>query len=49
MGRFVEGCDRDQPFLGPRVDDYVLKDNAAWIIDAFVGDLELASLSRMRH
>jgi transposase len=45
MSRFVEGEDRRQPALLPScLDDYVDEDNSAWVIDAFVDELDLDAL-----
>lgn len=45
MGRFVEGADRNQAALLPEcLDDFIVEDNPVRIIDAFVEELELASL-----
>jgi transposase len=45
MSRFVEGEDRRQPALLPScLDEYVDEDNPARVIDAFVDELDLATL-----
>jgi transposase len=45
MGRFVEGADRNQVTLLPEcLDDFIAEDNPIRIVDAFVEELELASL-----
>jgi len=45
MGRFVEAADRDQAsFLPACLEDYVDGNNPVRIIDAFVGELDLAEL-----
>ncbi|CAM2195908.1 transposase [Paraburkholderia kururiensis] len=45
MGRFVEGADRNQSTLLPEcLDDFIAEDNPIRIVDAFVDELELASL-----
>ena len=45
MKRFVEGEDRNQSTLFPeRLDEYVAEDNPVRVIDAFVEELDLASL-----
>jgi len=45
MGRFIEGEDRQQVALMPEcLDDYVAEDNPVRVIDAFVGELDLADL-----
>ena len=45
MGRFIEGEDRQQVLLLPEcLDDYVAEDNPVRVIDAFVGELDLAEL-----
>jgi len=45
MGRFVEGADRSQATLLPEcLDDFIAEDNPTRIVDAFVDELELASL-----
>lgn len=45
MGRFVEGADRNQATLLPEcLDDFVAEDNPIRVVDAFVEELELASL-----
>lgn len=45
MGGFVEGADRHQAsFLPACLEDYVEADNPVRIIDAFVGELDLAEL-----
>ncbi len=49
MGRFVEAADRRQPSLLPAcLDDYVGTDNPVRVIDAFVDELALTSLSFLR-
>jgi len=45
MGRFIEGEDRLQVSLMPEcLDDYIGQDNPVRVIDAFVGELDLAEL-----
>lgn len=45
MSRFVEGEDRRQPALLPScLADYVAEDNAARVVDVFVGELDLGAL-----
>lgn len=45
MGRFVEGAQRSQTTLLPEcLDDFIAEDNPVRIVDAFVEELELASL-----
>ena len=45
MKRFIEGEDRKQVTLLPEcLDDFVAEDNAVRIIEAFVEELDLASL-----
>ncbi|SED07956.1 transposase [Burkholderia sp. WP9] len=45
MGRFVEGAERSQTTLLPEcLDDFIAEDNTVRIVDAFVEELELASL-----
>jgi transposase len=45
MGRFVEGVDRKQATLLPEcLDDFIAEDNPIRIVDAFVDELNLASL-----
>jgi transposase len=45
MGRFVEGADRSQATLLPDcLDEFIAADNPVRIVDAFVEELELASL-----
>jgi transposase len=45
MKRFVEGQDRSQvTLLSEYLDDYVSQDNPVRVVDAFVGELDLASL-----
>ncbi len=45
MSRFIEGEDRQQVLLMPEcLDDYVAEDNPVRIVDAFVGELDLADL-----
>jgi transposase len=45
MTRFVRGADRHQATLLPdRLDDYVSEDNPVRVVDAFVDELDLASL-----
>jgi len=45
MGRFIEGEDRQQVALLPEcLDDYIAEDNPVRVIDAFVGELDLAEL-----
>ena len=46
MKRFIEGEDRKQVTLLPEcLDDFVAEDNPVRIIEAFVEELELASLA----
>ena len=45
MTRLIEGLDRSQASLLPAcIDDYVDSDNAARVIDAFIGMLDLGAL-----
>jgi hypothetical protein len=45
MGRFVEGANRNQATLLPEcLEDFIAEDNPVRIVDAFVDELELASL-----
>ena len=45
MGRFIEGQDRYQQTLLPEsLDEFMAEDNAVRVIDAFVGELDLAAL-----
>ena len=45
MKRFIEGQDRAQSFLLPQsLEDFVNEDNPVRVIDAFVDELDLASL-----
>ena len=45
MKRFVEGENRQQMILLPDcLDDYVIEDNPVRVIDAFIGELDLATL-----
>ncbi len=45
MSRFVEGQDRQQATLLPAcLDDFVGEDNPVRVVDAFVGELDLAAL-----
>ncbi|TDF94208.1 IS1182 family transposase [Paraburkholderia guartelaensis] len=45
MGRFVEGADRNQATLLPEcLEDFIAEDNPVRIVDAFVEELDLASL-----
>ncbi|SMF28846.1 transposase, partial [Tistlia consotensis] len=45
MKRFVEGVDRNQSTLFPEsLEDWVHQDNPVRVIDAFVGELDLAAL-----
>ena len=45
MGRFIEGQDRHQQTLLPEsLDEFIAEDNAVRVIDAFVGELDLAAL-----
>ena len=45
MSRFIEGQDRHQVTLLPEcLDDFVAEDNPVRVVDAFVGELDLASL-----
>ncbi len=40
MGRFTEGCDRQQKLLLPDcVDDYVCEDSPVHAIDVFIDEL----------
>lgn len=44
MARFVEGQDRQQQALLPRcLDDFIAADNPVRVVDAFVGELDLAA------
>jgi len=45
VSRFIEGQDRHQVTLLPEcLDDFVAEDNPVRVVDAFVGELDLASL-----
>src|SRR5471032_1717851 len=45
MGRFIEGANRNQATLLPEcLEDFITEDNPVRIVDAFVDELELASL-----
>jgi transposase len=45
MPRFIEGQDRHQVTLLPEsLDDFIAKDNAVRVVDAFVNELDLAEL-----
>lgn len=45
MNRFVEEQDRRQDFLlPPSLDDYVCEDNPVWVVEAFIGELDLLTL-----
>jgi transposase len=45
MGRFIEGCDRQQKLLLPDcVDDYVCEDSLVRVIDVFIDELDLLTL-----
>ena len=45
MSGFVEGQDRQQVTLLPEsLDDFIAQDNAVRIVDAFVGELDLAAM-----
>jgi transposase len=45
MPRFIEGQDRQQVTLLPEcLDDFIAEDNLVRVVDAFVGELDLASL-----
>jgi transposase len=45
MGRFIEGCDRQQKLLFPDcVDDYVCEDSLVRVIDVFIDELDLLTL-----
>jgi transposase len=45
MSRFIEGQDRQQVALLPQcLDDFVAEDNPVRVVDAFVGELDLAAL-----
>ncbi len=45
MGRFVEGAERSQATLLPEcLEDFIAEDNLIRIVDAFVDELDLASL-----
>ncbi len=45
MSRFIEGQDRQQVTLLPQcLDDFVAEDNPVRVVDAFVGELDLAAL-----
>jgi transposase len=43
MSRFIEGADRQQVTLLPEcLDDFIAEDNTVRIVDAFIGELDLA-------
>jgi transposase len=45
MPRFIEGADRQQVTLLPEcLDDFIAEDNTVRIVDAFIGELDLAGL-----
>jgi transposase len=45
MSRYIEGQDRHQVTLLPEcLDDFVAEDNPIRVVDAFVGELNLAEL-----
>lgn len=45
MSRYIEGQDRQQATLLPEcLDDFIAEDNPIRVVDAFVGELNLASL-----
>lgn len=45
MPRFIEGQDRQQVTLMPEcLDDFIADDNPVRVIEAFVGELDLAQL-----
>ena len=45
MPRFIEGQDRHQVTLLPEsLDDFIAEDNAVWVVDAFVNELDLVEL-----
>lgn len=45
MKRFVESTDRNQGFLFPEyLDDYVADDNPVRVVEAYVDDLDMATL-----
>ncbi len=45
MGRFIEGCDRQQRLLLPDcIDDYVGADSPVRVVDLFVDELDLSAL-----
>ncbi|PAJ98794.1 hypothetical protein CJO68_23190, partial [Burkholderia ubonensis] len=45
MGRFVEGANRNQATLLPEcLEDFIAEDNPVRIVDAFVDELDLASM-----
>jgi hypothetical protein len=45
MSRFIEGADRQQVTLLPEcLDDFIAEDNTVRIVDAFIGELDLAAL-----
>jgi transposase len=45
MSRFIEGQERHQVTLLPEcLDDYIAEDNPVRVVDAFVGELDLAAL-----
>lgn len=49
MARYVEGGDRQQVTLLPEcLDDYITEDNPVRVVDAFVGELDLAALAFAR-
>jgi transposase len=49
MPRFIEGQDRQQVTLMPEcLDDFIADDNAVRVIDAFVGELDLAKLDHVK-
>src|ERR1700693_5703251 len=49
MSGFIQGADRNQGYLLPeRIDEYVMEDNPVRVIEAFVEELDLASLGFAR-
>ena len=45
MSRFIEGADRQQVTLLPEcLDDFIAEDNTVRIVDAFIGEVDLAAL-----
>ena len=45
MTRYIQGIDRSQVRLLPEcLDDFIAEDNTVRVVDAFIGELDLAAM-----